>query len=132
MLKSGLFRAGTSLTVVGAFVLTACHDPSGLRVLDGVSAEAHYQQVVVANNSATAIFTIVIGRNAQARVDWIPCVDAVRCPPIAPGQSQMRPYGSVTLDPGEKEIVVHWWHAVPDGSGGTRAGDFQSLIVPLQ
>ena len=100
--------------------------------MNGVAAEARNEQVVVSNRSATAVFTMVIGRNAEARVDWIPCVDASRCPPIQPGESRAHPYASLILDAGEKEIVVHWWHGVTDGSGVAHATDLQSLIVPLQ
>lgn len=133
MPKSGLFRAVGWVTMVGAFVVTeACDTPSGLRELNGVSANARNQQVVVSNNSASAVFTMVIGRNAQARVDWIPCVDLARCSPIQPGESRVHPYGTLILDPGEKEVVVTWWRAVADGSGVTHAGDFESLIVPLR
>jgi hypothetical protein len=74
---------------------------------------------------------MVIGRNAQARTDWILCIDATRCDAIQPGSSRAKPYETLILDPGEKEVVVSWWHAVPDGSGGVRAGDFGSVIVPL-
>lgn len=133
MLKSGLFRAGRWMTILGAFVVGgACYTPSGLRELNGVAAEARNQQVVVANNSTSAVFTMVIGRNAQARVDWMPCVDLARCSPIQPGESQVHPYGTLILDPGEKEVVVYWWRAVTGGAGVTHAGDFESLIVPLR
>ena len=134
MLKSGLFRVSGWIAILGAFVAAeACDNPSGLRELNGVSIYARDQQVVVANNSASAIFTIVIGRAAEARVDyvWPPCVDASKCPPIQPGDSRVHPYGTLILDPGEKEVIVHWWHAVPDGSGVPQAADFCYLIVPL-
>ena len=133
MLKSGLFRATGWMTVVVALVFTnACTAPSGLRELNGVAAEARNQRVVVANRSGTAVFTMIIGRNAETRVDWMPCVDAARCPPIQPGESQVHPYASLVLDTGEKEVIVHWWHTATDGSGVTHAVDLQSLIVPLQ
>jgi hypothetical protein len=135
MLKSGLSRAAGWIAILGAFVVVeACDNPSGLRELNGVSIDAHDQQVVVTNNSGSPIFTIVIGRNAEARVDyaWPPCVDATRCPPIQPGEARVHPYGALILDPGEKEVIVHWWHAIPDGSGVTHAGDFGRLIAPLR
>jgi hypothetical protein len=134
MPKSGLFRTARWIGILGAFVVAeACDNPSGLRELNGVSIYARDQQVVVTNNSASAIFTTVVGRNAEARVDyiWPPCVDVVRCHPIQPGEARAHPYGTLILDPGEKEVIVHWWHAVPDGSGVPQAGDFGYLIVPL-
>jgi hypothetical protein len=133
MLKSGLFRACRWMTMVGAFVVAqACDSPSGLRELDGVSASARNQQVVVSNNSASAVFAMVIGRNAETRVDWYPCVDTVRCPPIQPGESRVHPYGNLMLDPGETEVVVHLWRAVTDASGVTHAEFFGPLILPLR
>jgi hypothetical protein len=133
MFKSGLFRTGSWMAMVAAILVAqACDSPSGLRELNGVAAEARNQQVVVANKSESAVFTMIIGRNAETRVDWLPCVDAGRCPPIRPGESRAHPYGSLLLDAGEKEVVVHWWHAVTDGSGVAHATDIQSLIIPLQ
>jgi hypothetical protein len=118
--------------VAAIVVAQACDSPSGLRELNGVAAEARNQQVVVANNSGSAVFTMIIGRNAETLVDWIPCVDVASCPPIQPGQSRARSYESLLLGPGEKEVIVHWWHAATDGSGVAYATDFHSLIVPLQ
>ena len=133
MPKSGLFRAFGGVTVVSAFVLMqACDNPSGVRELDGVSVNARNQQVVVSNNSATAVFEMIIGQNAQTHVDWYPCTDVVRCSPIQPGESRAYPYGKLILDPGEKEVVVHLWRAVTDGSGVTHASFFGPLIVPLR
>jgi hypothetical protein len=134
MLRSGLFRSAGWIALLGALIAAeACDNPSGLRELNGVSIYARDQQVVVTNNSASPIFAIVVGRNAEARVDyvWPPCVDATRCPPIQPGQARVHPYETLILDPGEKEVIVHWWHAVPDGSGMPQAGDFGYLIAPL-
>ena len=132
MLRSGLFRACGWIAILGAFV-AACDNPSGVRELNGVSSYARDQHVVVTNNSASPIFTIVVGRNAEARVDyvWPPCVDTAKCPPVQVGDSRVHPYGTLILDPSEKEVVVHWWHAVPDKFGVPRAGDFGVLIVPL-
>ena len=133
MPKSGLFRAVGWITMVGAFsVMEACDDPSGVRELNGVSASARNQEVVVSNNSASPVFEMVIGRNAETRVDWLPCVDAVACPPIKPGESRVHPYGKLLLDPGEKEVVVHLWRAVPDASGTPHAEFFGPLILPLR
>jgi hypothetical protein len=133
MAKSGLFRAAGSIVMVGAFVaMGACSNPSGVRELDGVSASARNQQVVVSNNSASAVFSMVIGRNAETRVDWYPCIDTVRCPPIQPGESKVHPYGNLMLDPGETEVVVRLWRAVTDVSGVTHAELFGPLILPLR
>jgi hypothetical protein len=133
MAKSGLFRAAGSIAMVGAFVaMEACSTPSGVQELDGVWASARNQQVVVSNNSASAVFSMVIGRNAETRVDWYPCIDTVRCPPIQPGESQVHPYGNLLLDPGETEVVIRLWRAVTDVSGVTHAELFGPLILPLR
>jgi hypothetical protein len=132
MLKSGSFRAGRWIAVLGSFAAAAaCDTPFGLRELNGVSADARNQQVIVTNNSASPIFTFVIGRIIEMRTDYIPCVDAAQCPPIQSGGSRVYPFETLMREPGEREVVVRWWHAVPDGSGGVRPGDFGSLIVPL-
>jgi hypothetical protein len=132
MLKSGLFSRGRWIAVLGSFAAAAaCDTPFGLRELNGVSADARNQQVIVTNNSASPIFGYVMGRVSETRVDPFLCVDAAQCPPIQPRDSRIYPYATISFDPGEIEVVVRWWHAVPDGSGGVRPGDFGSLIVPL-
>jgi hypothetical protein len=132
MLKSSLFRTGRWIAVLGSFAAAAgCDTPFGLRESNGVSADARNQQVIVTNNSASPIFTFVIGRIIETRTDYILCVDAARCPPIQTGGSRVYPYETLMREPGEREVVVRWWHAVPDGSGGLRAGNLGSLIVPL-
>jgi hypothetical protein len=116
----------------GALVVAAaCDTPFEVRELNGVSVAAHDQQVVVTNKSASPVFAFVIGREIEARTDWIPCVDAVRCPPIEPGSSRAYPYDTIMRETWEREVVVRWWHAAPDGSGVVKPTDFGSLVVPL-
>ena len=129
---SGLFRAVRWTAVFGALVVAAaCDTPFEVRELNGVSVTAHDQQVVVTNRSASPVFAFVIGREIEARTDWIPCVDAVRCPPIETGSSRAYPYETIMRETWEKEVVVRWWHAAPDGSGVVKPTDFGSLVVPL-
>lgn len=132
MHKSGLFRTGCWIAVFSFFVAAvACDTPFGLRELNGVSADARDQQVIVTNNSANPIFTFVIGRIIETRTEYLLCVDAAQCPPIPVGGSRVYPFETLMREPGEREVVVRWWHLVPDGSGGVRATDFGFLIVPL-
>lgn len=132
MLRSSSYRAGRCVATLAVLMaVTACDNAFGLRQSDGVSAGARNQQVVVTNNSAGPIFLIVLGRISETRTDWIACVDEARCSPLQVGGTRVYPYGTLMRDPGEKEVVVRWWHAVRDSSGVAHAGDFGSLIVPL-
>ena len=132
MTVSGLFRTVRWTSVFGAVLVAAgCDTPFEVRELNGVSVDVHDQQVVVTNSSAGPVFAFVIGREIEARTDWIPCVDAVRCSPIEPGSSRSYPYATIMREPWEKEVVVRWWHAAPDASGVVKPTDFGSVVVPL-
>ena len=132
MSVSGLSRAVRWTAVVGGLVVAVgCDNPLGVRELNGVSVTARDRQVVVTNNSAGPVFVFLIGRDMEARTDWIPCVDAVRCPPIEPGSSRAYPYESIMRETWDKEVRVSWWHAAPDGSGGVKPTDGGSLLVPI-
>jgi hypothetical protein len=99
--------------------------------LRGVSVASHDQQVVVTNKSASAVFVFIIGRDMEARTDWIPCVDAVRCPPIEAGSSRAYPFDTIMRETWDREVRVSWWHAAPDASGVVKPTDGGSLVVPL-
>ena len=76
--------------------------------------------VVIRNRTNAPMFTFVVGRQAAALVDWFPCVDAVRCPPIMPGRAATRTVNGTLERIREREALVYWWHAVgrPDGTVG--------------
>lgn len=131
MPRTGLFRTGRWPSILGVLVAVACNTPFGLRESNGVSVSAGNQQVIVTNKSSSPIFTFVIGRQIEARTDWIPCVDEVRCAPIQVGESRVYPYKTIMRESGEKEVVVRWWHVVRDEAGLARPSDFGSLVVTL-
>jgi hypothetical protein len=118
--------------VFGALVVAVgCDTPFEVKELNGVSVAAHDQQVVVTNKSASPVFAFVIGREMEARTDWIPCVDPIRCPPIEPGTSRAYPFDSIMREPRDREVRVSWWHAAADASGVVKPTDGGSLLVRL-
>ena len=62
-----------------------------------------------------------------------PCVDSgPDCPRLAPGASITTPDSEIDgWAPGAMEAVVRWWHVVPDGAGGVRAGEVHEIFVQL-
>lgn len=62
-----------------------------------------------------------------------PCVDTgPECPRLAPGASITTPDSEIAgWAPGAVEAVVRWWHVVPDGAGGVRAGEVHEIFISL-
>jgi hypothetical protein len=62
-----------------------------------------------------------------------PCVDTgPDCPRLAPGASITTPDSEIDgWAPGAVEAVVRWWHVVPDGAGGVRAGEVNEIFIQL-
>jgi hypothetical protein len=64
---------------------------------------------------------------------FAPCTSTSSdCPRLAPGESITVPVEEIAgWAPGATEAVVRWWHVLPDGAGGLRAGDVRMIIVGL-
>lgn len=64
---------------------------------------------------------------------FAPCVDTTpSCPRIGPGQTvDVADADIVGFAPGMREAVVRWWRVLPDGAGGSRAGDVFEIAVAL-
>ena len=51
---------------------------------------------------------------------------------LAPGASRPVPYTEIGGDrPGATAAIAYWWHVVPDGAAGDRAGDTRSVVASL-
>jgi hypothetical protein len=128
-----------SLLVAGAVgVFTGCgRDPVGprtsgpLRIMPVPSAAT----LVLANQGTEPVFTFIVGRTASAAIDWAPCWDAERCPPILPGAQLTVPYaalsGGASSTP-ETEAIVYWWYEPPAGTTQLSAEDIHSAVVRLR
>lgn len=83
------------------------------------------------NRTAAPAFTFVVGRSAAASINWAPCVDADRCPPIAPGATRRDPYPLGLDGARDREAIVHWWHAVPGPGGAPQPDSIRAVVVGL-
>lgn len=63
---------------------------------------------------------------------FAPCTDTgPECPRLAPGASVVIPRSQIGgSTPDMQEVIVRWWHVVPDGAGGYRAEAVYEVRVP--
>jgi hypothetical protein len=64
---------------------------------------------------------------------FAPCVDTTpSCPRLGPAETADVPDAEVVgYAPGMREAIVRWWRVLPDGAGGSRAGDVFEVVVAL-
>lgn len=97
----------------------------------GVEAIARDQKIDVMNRTERPVFTFVVGRDLAALINWAPCVDAVRCPPIPPGSIRSEAYPQVRSGVAEREAIVYWWHAIRGADGTLHADKIRGRLVTL-
>lgn len=110
----------------------ACTATTGPIQIGGVEALARRGKIQITNRTERPVFTFVVGRETSALIDWMPCVDSVRCPPLEVGATRTVPYPVKIGGAPEKEALIYWWHAVPAAGGGFRPDSIRYGIVPLQ
>lgn len=104
--------------VVAAGLLSAC-DPVGPDT-DRVRVRAAFDMLHVSNGALRPVFFTAFDARDVAAINWAACVDAERCPPLAPGETRSGPYEEMIglYDAETTSAIVYWWHAVrgPDGA----------------
>lgn len=119
-----------AILALATFATLACSgttDPTRIGGVDAVSRDGNLE---VTNRTDAPVFTFIIGRETSALADWVPCVDAARCPPIPPGESRRQANSRKIDGSREKEAVVSWWHAVATPNG-LHPDSIRSAVVPL-
>ena len=99
--------------------------------IGGVVARVRPGELEIANLTSRPAYTFVIGREASALVDWIPCTNPQTCDGIEPRESTRVPYPGPHIEPGEKEALVYWWHLVPAAGNGFAPDSIRVGIVDL-
>ena len=127
-------EASMNRCIVSAFLLFslgACTQPTS-PILGVVSARGIGQNVEITNHTFAPVYTFVIDRGAAAYTDWGPCTDPTLCAATAPQSGSVLPYSQIvgyTLT--SREVIVYWWHLVPDGASGFRADSTRAIIIGL-
>lgn len=116
-----------AVLMVGIAMISACGSSTAPLGTDGVAAGKQGERVAVTNGRTAPVFAFVIGRNASASADWLPCTNAEVCPPVQAGETkQFNPIISLA---GEREVLVYWWHAV-DSPTGRKPDSIRTIVVP--
>lgn len=120
--RSRTARAATTVctTLVAAACTSSPTDPA--HSAGTVTAVARAPRIAITNGTDEPVFTFTIGENAVAVSNWYWCVDAVRCPPIAPRATAEAAYPTAYNGKPEQTAIVYWYHAVR-GSDGTLQPD---------
>lgn len=117
------------LLLVAAVLVFGCDSPAGPFGGPEVVAEVKDNHVNLYNKSSTKVFYFVIGQDAVAYTDWVPCVTS-NCVSLEPGHSAAVTFPRLSIPASEKKAIVYWWQAVPDGTA-SKPGVVQSFTVPL-
>ena len=113
------------------FLLAACAGSTAPSDFGGLTAIARYGRVHLENHTASPVFTFVVGSEMAARINWAPCADAQRCPPIEPGHDHDVPYPESFDGVVEHEAIVYWWHAIRGADGALRPDSIRAGRVRL-
>ncbi|MES2521202.1 MAG: hypothetical protein V4617_00795 [Gemmatimonadota bacterium] len=109
-------------------VFAACSNTTEPAGGNGVTAVYRNERIAVTNRRDAPVYTFVIGRNAAAVTDWIPCVQDAVCPPIQPGTT--REINPIISLQGESEVLVYWWQRTFGPEGGQR-DSIRNFVVKL-
>ncbi len=98
--------------------LTITDEPSGLRL------ENHTDEPIA--------FT-AFDRGYAARIQFAPCLDtSPSCLRLPARTSIVVPYNDIGgYSPHTREVILYWWHLVPDPAGGYRADEIRATVVVL-
>jgi len=121
-LLTGACQSEPSAPIAAPVIVTASADVAASRVEGGVRVSNETDEPIayaVWNSGWLALFG--------------PCADTgPDCPRIAPGATVIISDAQIGgWTPDATEAVVRWWHVVPDGSGGLKAGAVHEIFVTL-
>lgn len=123
-----------SLLSLAAVAFLGCTDsgPTSLRPWGAVMASAKDGRIRITNRTMKPVYTSTFGRELAVHILLVQCVDPIKCPPIAPGDTEEVSYPSLGIPEGEREAVVYWWHAPHTGPSGEQVPDsLRSTVVKL-
>jgi hypothetical protein len=85
--------------------------------------------IELTNGSSARVFYFLYERQDAARINWAPCVDAVRCPSLRPGERVVIPNTAIGgYGPGKAEAIVWWWR----GPREPGLDDIRAIVVRLE
>jgi hypothetical protein len=121
---------GVAALVAALALAGACRGTTAPDRVEAVHAVAGRVDVQVTNQSSRTVFYFLAGRVALSHADWIPCVDATRCPTLRPGAVVRLPRPEPWQGMAEREAVLYWWTVTAPGDAPQVTG-LRSLVVRL-
>jgi hypothetical protein len=111
----------------------ACGDPSGPAapgsVGDSVSVTFSGGQIALANHTDSPVFIHAGTQYWAVHSDWVACVYAVGCSPLAAGATRSIPVPSNPNGIPTGTVIVSWWHAVAGPGGVLRPDSIRVVLI---
>ncbi|MCH7939258.1 MAG: hypothetical protein IID13_05890 [Candidatus Marinimicrobia bacterium] len=115
--KWTLFRQGVGKLSLATFVLGLAFGLFGRSCLhQPIYIEQRASKLVIFNNTTDTLNFTIMQRRAARFMKWKPCDHPVQCGGrgIPPGRNGSMPYELIYQWYPGAEVVVYWWHLVPD------------------
>jgi hypothetical protein len=119
-----------AIVTIGAALLVAACDGSepvqpGI-VVDDVGATLVEGGVQITNRTAAAVAYVI--SNGEFPATFVPCQSPTTdCTTLPVGGKHTLMIDVPRGPRQDQKVAVHWWHVVPDGNGGYRAGDLRTV-----
>lgn len=118
-----------AVACIAAVVVSACSDPAGVAEQEGVRVEARSNGLDIHNGRSSRIYTIIFDREIDAVIEWIPCADPEACDGVDSGETRIVSGADIAGWGQSSEVIVYWWHLIPEASGGFRPDPLRWIVV---
>ena len=112
-----LRRLPLLVPLLAALACSSATQPAG-----PVAAAATVTGILVSNGTTQPIFYLAAEQGTLALLDYVQCIDATRCPTIAPGEAKELPWAQVIgYAPDRHTYLLLWWQA-PNVNANAQGG----------
>ena len=123
--------AGAIIARFTTAMIASCSSSTGPVALEGVIASATQSKVAITNRRTRPVYVFVVGRNAAALIDWLPCVTGPGCQSVAVGSTKEFEINPLLSSYHETEALVYWWHSTTR-DGTLQADSVRAMVVPMK
>lgn len=124
-------RLGRTVIVLALASITGCDLLTAPADSGAVEIAVQDGQLALVNHTTAPTFIQVESQRTAASVDWVPCVDALHCSPLAAGATRLVPVPSNPDGSPAQAVIVNWWHVVDWPVDALRPDSVRSVVIPL-